>query len=257
MSDAKDFPLDDYDLDRFLPVAADFGQDRYGYVVTPNADHLIRWHEDAQFREYYAAASFVLLDSRFVASLFRRRVGAELRVCTGSDLTEQLLSRVIRAQDPVLLIGSTEAQAQSLAHRYGLQNLHHYNPPMGFDTDPRAIEACLEFIERHSPFRYCLMAVGAPRQEMLAHALAQRGRARGLSLCIGASIDFLTGKERRAPHWIQNLRLEWLYRLSQSPRRLASRYLVRGPVLFRLVSRTHLVVRQAEAVVPGIPVLEV
>jgi UDP-N-acetyl-D-mannosaminuronic acid transferase (WecB/TagA/CpsF family) len=58
-----------------------------------------------------------------------------------------------------------------------------------------------------------------------------------LALCIGASINFLTGSERRAPRWMQLIGFEWLYRLMNDPRRLAKRYLVRGPRIFLLLPR--------------------
>jgi exopolysaccharide biosynthesis WecB/TagA/CpsF family protein len=54
-------------------------------------------------------------------------------------------------------------------------------------------------------------------------------------LCIGASIDFLTGKQRRAPVWVQKAGLEWLHRLLSDPRRLASRYLIECPRIFYLI----------------------
>jgi exopolysaccharide biosynthesis WecB/TagA/CpsF family protein len=111
---------------------------------------------------------------------------------------------------------------------------------MGFIHDPGAVEACLQFIESHSPFRFCLLAVGSPQQEQLAAMLQSRGRARGLALCVGASIDFLTGRERRAPQWMQAAGLEWLHRLLHSPRRLARRYLVRGPRVFQVLRRADI-----------------
>jgi UDP-N-acetyl-D-mannosaminuronic acid transferase (WecB/TagA/CpsF family) len=49
------------------------------------------------------------------------------------------------------------------------------------------------------------------------------------------SIDFLTGKQRRAPLWVQKAGLEWLYRLLSDPRRLASRYLIECPKIFYLM----------------------
>ena len=97
------------------------------------------------------------------------------------------------------------------------------------------MESCLQFIEQHSPFRFCLLAVGCPQQEALARALQERGRARGLALCVGASINFLTGTERRAPKWMQRIGLEWMYRLALNPTRMARRYLIRGPRIFLLL----------------------
>jgi exopolysaccharide biosynthesis WecB/TagA/CpsF family protein len=169
-------------------------------------------------------------------------------VCPGSDLTAALLHEVIAADDRVVLIGGSPAQAQALTQRHGLRGLVQFIPPMGFVDDPAAMEDCLRFVEANSPFRFCLLAVGSPQQEMLAQALRRRGRARGLALCIGASINFLTGDERRAPGWLQALGMEWLYRLLQNPRRMAYRYLVRGPRVFGVLRASEVVLRPAAPV---------
>jgi exopolysaccharide biosynthesis WecB/TagA/CpsF family protein len=245
------YRFDGHDLESFAGIAAGFGADRYGYAVTPNADHLIRLRDDADFRRHYAQADHVLLDSRFVAHVLRATRRLRVPVCTGSDLTARLFTHVIAADDGVVLIGASAAQAQLLRTRHGLQRLAHFNPPMGFIDDPQAVEACLQFIESHSPFRFCLLAVGSPQQESIAALLRSRGRARGLALCIGASIDFLTGRERRAPTWMQAAGVEWLYRLVQAPRRMARRYLVRGPRIFHALHGAEIELRPRAA--PGAP----
>lgn len=237
--------LDDFDLTDFLPVAAAFGLQRYGFVVTPNVDHLIRYHEEPRFRECYNAATYVLLDSRFARRLLRLLKGMSPRVCTGSDLTAAVFSGLVTSTDRVLLIGTSPEQVKSLTQRFELQNLHHHNPPMGFIKDEVAVEKCLDFIESLSPFRFCFLAVGSPQQEMIAYALQKRGRARGLALCVGASIDFLTGKEQRAPRWMQQASIEWLFRLLQNPRKMAWRYLVRGPKVFARMVRFKFVLRDS------------
>jgi exopolysaccharide biosynthesis WecB/TagA/CpsF family protein len=242
-----DLELDDYDLAEFAGVAATFGCARYGYVVTPNTDHLIRFHDEQSFRHLYQEASFVLLDSRFLSYVFGLAKGVRPPVCAGSDLTAELVTKIITPDDTIVLVGGSEVQAEYLKQHYGLGGLRHYNPPMGFIRDPEAVEACLSFVENHSPFRYCLLAVGAPQQEMLAQKLKSRDKARGLALCIGASINFLTGGERRAPRWMQSAGLEWLFRLLQDPRRLAKRYLVRGPRMFLLLRKIKIVLRTASA----------
>ncbi|MGC3982238.1 MAG: WecB/TagA/CpsF family glycosyltransferase [Steroidobacteraceae bacterium] len=232
-TDLVKLELDNYDLQDFVAVAANFGQSSYDYVVTPNADHMIRYYDDPIFRDLYASAGYVLLDSRFLSYLLGGQ--PRMSVCAGSDLTAALFNQVIKADDELVLIGATEDQAQRLRTMLGLKQLHHYNPPMGFIKNPEAVETCLQFIEQHSPFRFCFLAVGCPQQEILAQKLKQRGKAKGLALCIGASINFLTGEERRAPRWMQRTGLEWLYRLLQDPKRLAHRYLVRGPRIFWLL----------------------
>jgi exopolysaccharide biosynthesis WecB/TagA/CpsF family protein len=235
--------LDDYDVEGFLKVASAFGCERYGYLVTPNVDHLIRFHDEPTFRALYADATYVLLDSKFLSIIFRLVKAIRVRVCTGSDLTAQLFARVIAPSDRIVLIGGEAWQAQMLAERYGLTSLSHYNPPMGFIRDPQEVEQCVRFIESCSPFRFCFLAVGAPQQEVLAQMLKARGAARGMALCIGASVNFLTGVERRAPHWMQRIGMEWLFRLALDPARLARRYLVRGPRVFSLLPLTDVLVR--------------
>ena len=239
--------LDNYDLDSFTRVAAHFGQRRFGYVVTPNADHLIRLHHEPSFRALYADAAYILLDSRFIAKLLHFTRKLVLPVCTGADLTARLFSEVIGPDDRLVLIGGSDEQAARLSERYKLKQLAHFNPPMGFIQDPAAVDTCLRFVEAHSPFRYCLLAVGAPQQEAVAQHLKARGIARGMALCIGASINFLTGDEQRAPLWLQRCGMEWLFRLLQAPGRMAHRYLVRGPQLFGLLRRTEIMLRTVAA----------
>jgi exopolysaccharide biosynthesis WecB/TagA/CpsF family protein len=239
--------IDDFGLPEFLQIAAAYGQDRFGYVVTPNVDHLIRYYEDPSFRAHYRSAQYILMDSRFAARLVYLMKGVRLPVCTGSDLTAQLLAEVIQSNDRIVMIGGSAEQAHELRRRYGLSDLRHHNPPMGFINDPAAVEACLDFIEKAGPFRFCFLAVGSPQQETLAQALKARGIARGLALCVGASLNFITGQERRAPVWMQKIALEWLYRLLQNPKRLARRYLVRGPRIFAHLRRSRVVLRKPAA----------
>jgi exopolysaccharide biosynthesis WecB/TagA/CpsF family protein len=208
---------------------------------------VIRHYQDNQFRDLYQQADYVLLDSRFLAhtvGLVRRQI---LRVCLGSDLTTSVLRTVMKPFDNAVLVGGTAWQAQELRTRFGLKALHHVDPPMNFIKSPEAVEVCLRAIETASPFRFCFLAVGSPQQEIIAQKLKERGVARGLALCVGASINYITGMERRAPLWMQNLGFEWLFRLMQNPKRMARRYLVRGPRIFLMLPSIELRVRQRPA----------
>jgi exopolysaccharide biosynthesis WecB/TagA/CpsF family protein len=237
--------IDDYDLTQALEIVAAFGSDRYAYIVTPNVDHVIRHYYDAKFRALYAQAAYVLLDSRFLANALRLLKRQIVRVCLGSDLTTSLMYKVIRPHDVTVLVGGTPAQAQELRAQFGLTELHHVDPPMNFIADEAAVESCLRNIEAASPFRFCLLAVGSPQQEIIAHKLRERGIARGLALCVGAAVNYLTGVEKRAPQWMQSLGFEWLFRLIQDPKRMAKRYLVRGPIIFLLLGRIEFRLRCA------------
>jgi N-acetylglucosaminyldiphosphoundecaprenol N-acetyl-beta-D-mannosaminyltransferase len=84
-----------------------------------------------------------------------------------------------------------------------------------------------------------LLCVGCPAQELIARQLAELGCKSGIALCVGASIDFLTGARVRAPLWMQKLGLEWAYRLAQEPARLWRRYLVQSPKILRIFMATR------------------
>ena len=79
-----------------------------------------------------------------------------------------------------------------------------------------------------------LLCLSFPKQEFFAADLGARGRARGVGLCVGASLDFLTGHQSRAPLWMRHAGLEWAHRLLSNPRRLWKRYLLDGPKIFAL-----------------------
>lgn len=236
--------IDDYDLKDALEVVAQFGTDRYGFIVTPNVDHVIRHYFDLGFRSLYAQAAYVLLDSRFLAHTIALLKRQSFRTCPGSDLTAAVLASVMKPDDAAVLVGGSAEQAEQLRARFGLQALAHIEPPMNFIADATAVEACLRGIEAAAPFRFCFLGLGSPQQEIIAQQLKDRGRARGLALCIGASINFLTGIEKRAPEWLQRSGFEWFYRLLQNPRRMARRFLVRNPVIFLLLWRIEFRLRQ-------------
>ncbi len=208
----------------------------FGYVVTPNADHLTRLAHDPALRAIYGGAWLRLLDSRVVAGLARLCGLPAPMAVPGSDLTALLCARYIRPEDRVSIVGARAAWLPVLAARHGLVPVAHYDPPMGFDRDPAEMAKAVAFVVAN-PARYVFLAVGSPRQEVLAAAIAATGRARGTGLCIGASLAFLAGAERRAPVWMRRHGLEWAYRLYRDPRRLARRYLVDSPGVVPLLLR--------------------
>lgn len=206
----------------------------FKYVVTPNVHHLVRLLEDpATMQPLYERAWCVFCDSR-VLSCLARFSGRRLPVVTGSDLTAQLLARAAEQRLEIALVGPTAAACATLGKRYPGLNIVFHTPPMGFIKSDHEVQKCVDFVAKaQAPLIF--LAVGMPQQEILARHIADHPQVRGVGLCIGASIDFLTGKQRRAPVWLQKMGLEWLHRFLSDPRRLASRYLVACPRIFYLV----------------------
>jgi exopolysaccharide biosynthesis WecB/TagA/CpsF family protein len=101
------------------------------------------------------------------------------------------------------------------------------------------MQEAVEFVLAH-PARFVFLAVGSPRQEMLADAIRATGRATGVGLCIGASLEFIAGARRRAPRWMQHTGLEWLHRLVGDPCHMTRRYLLDSPAILPILLRERL-----------------
>jgi len=209
-------------------------QGRFKYVVTPNVHHMVRLLEDpAAIRPLYVRAWRVYCDSR-VLSCLAWFSGLRLPVITGSDLTARLIARAGEQRLTIALIGPTALACAALGRRYPGLNIEYHTPPMGFINSEHEVAKCIGFVVKtQAPLIF--LAIGMPQQEILAHRITDHPQARGIGLCIGASIDFLTGKQRRAPVWVQKAGFEWLHRLLSNPRRLAWRYLVECPRIFYLI----------------------
>lgn len=199
----------------------------FAFVVTPNVDHLVRLRRDGVLAPLYAQAWLTVCDSR-VLELIASLSGEEVAVTPGSDLTERLFETSITADEPITIIGADQEVVEGLKSRYGLTDIRWHQPPMRLRHKPEAIAECAAFVAEN-PSRFVFLCVGSPQQELVAEACLNRGDCTGVGLCVGASLGFLSGQARRAPKWLQRLRLEWLHRLAEEPRRMWRRYLVDGP----------------------------
>ena len=199
-------------------------QTRFSYLVTPNVDHIVMLNGDESLRPLYSRAAICLCDSRILRRL-ARFAGIRLSLIPGSDLTRLLFLHVLRPGDRIAIVGGDDPLLASLQAQYPRLQFLHFVPPMGLRTDPIARQAAVRFIAT-SRARFSFIAVGAPQQELIAAETLDCPDATGMALCVGASLEFLTGQQRRAPRLLQLLSLEWMHRLVANPRRLWRRYLV-------------------------------
>jgi N-acetylglucosaminyldiphosphoundecaprenol N-acetyl-beta-D-mannosaminyltransferase len=209
----------------------------FRYIVTPNVDHVVRLKENMEeYGDLYGSAWLCLCDSKvmsYLALVCRRRI----EVVRGSDLSLMLIERMSRFT-PITVIGAEDHIINVLKRRYGFHNIAHYNPPMHFIADAKERAKCVNFVLKN-PAHYVFFAVGSPQQEIIAHQVWKLNKAVGIGLCIGSSLRFIVGEERRAPRWIQHCGCEWLYRLCQDPHRLWRRYLVRCPRIFWVMAKHY------------------
>jgi N-acetylglucosaminyldiphosphoundecaprenol N-acetyl-beta-D-mannosaminyltransferase len=200
---------------------------RSAYVVTPNADHVVRAETDDDFVKICEGADLVLADGMPVVWA-SRLLGEPLpeRV-TGSDLMPALCAAAADAGLSIYLLGGmpgeAEAAAANLCARHpALRVAGTYCPPFGFEHDEAECRRIVGRINAVAP-AFVFVGVGSPKQEKWIAAWRHELRC-GVLLGIGITIAFLAGTVKRAPPWMQKTGTEWLYRLIQEPQRLFKRY---------------------------------
>ncbi|MER2268662.1 WecB/TagA/CpsF family glycosyltransferase [Methylobacterium oxalidis] len=200
---------------------------------TLNLDHCVKLRTDLLFQTAYRHATFVSADGAPLVWL-ARSLGCTIERVTGADLVEPVCSALASEGARVGFIGSTEVAlrtaTQLLVERFpGITVAGCFAPQIDNPPSPTQIALCKDAV-REMRCSVCFLAFGAPKQELLAHALTAEVEGCGF-LCVGAALDFISGQQVRAPLILRASGLEWLWRLTQHPVRLAFRYL-RCAVIF-------------------------
>lgn len=215
------------DADRLLAAVGERLSAGRGFTLaTLNLDHLVKLRRDAAFRDAYRAADFVVADGNPVVWL-ARLAGAPVSLVTGADLVEPLCRTAAATGTSVAFFGSDDETLDIAARRLaaavpGLRIVMRRAPPLGFDPEGDGAAADIEALAA-SGAGLCLLALGAPRQERFAARAHAALPGCGFA-SIGAGLDFIAGRQHRAPRWLRALALEWLWRMLSNPARLAGRY---------------------------------
>lgn len=223
------FEFDDLSMTCVIDKIHGFSKKTEGLktVITPNVDHLSRLVDtnsspQQELLNIYKNASLLLCDSQILKMLMNKKGKKIENVIPGSTLTKELFDGTTMIGSKVLILGADKAVYEKVCNIYPNFDLYHLNPSMGFINKSDEIEEIVSQVKAISP-NYIFLAVGSPRQELLAKKLESELLG-GVALCIGASILFLVGEEKRAPSLFQKCKLEWLYRMV-TQKRLIRRYL--------------------------------
>jgi len=211
------------------------------YVVTPNLDHAILFQARADLRAAYSDAGMVIADGMplvWVSRLLRKPLPERV---AGSDLTPALFAAAERGRGlRVHLLGGAPGVGERAAERIHekfrkVRVVGTESPPIGFERDEAYNQRLVSAIVAAKP-DVLIVGLGAPKQELWIH----RHRSAlpvPVALCVGATIDFMAEARQRAPVWMHDKGLEWLYRAGTEPRRLGPRYAKNLVALPRLIAR--------------------
>ena len=203
--------------------------DEGGVLFTINPEHLYQLQRNPEFAEAYRNATYVSCDSRYVYfALKLMGRGVEHRA-SGSDIVPSYWRR--HADNPAVtmfLLGAKPGVAEKARRRINTLAgreivVGALGPSFNFLEDERESSEAIDMINR-SGATCLIVGLGAPKQEIWIHR--NRARMPGVSVFmgVGATIDYEAEAVKRAPVWMREHGLEWLYRVLTEPRRYARRY---------------------------------
>lgn len=215
-------------------------KDECSFVVTPNVDHIVQIEKEGGLADAYKCADLILCDGKpliWISKYYGTPIKEKI---SGSDLFPEVCRMAAQKGYTVYFLGAAEGvaakAAEVLTERYkGLKIVGTYSPPYGFEHDQKEIAKIIDQIHNANP-SILILGLGTPKQEEFIMNYRKRIGA-PVSLGLGASFDFVADNVKRAPKWMSDHGLEWLFRITQDPRRMAKRYLVDDLKILALVRK--------------------
>ncbi len=208
--------IDDLTLTDAMERITDAVQtDRPCHVITLNPEYVMRARQDAVLRAIIEAAAIVTADGAGIMQATRlARAPLRARI-TGNDLTDALAAAGI----PIFLLGAApgvaEIAADALTRRFAAARIVGTWSGSAAEGDDAAARSRINA----SGARVVLVAYGMPKQDRwIARNLPSLDAS--VAIGVGGTLDYLAGRVPRAPQWIRQRGLEWLYRLARQPSRL-------------------------------------
>ena len=213
-------------------------KDKNAYVVTPNVDHIVKLETDKELQEVYKDADLILTDGKpllWISKFYKTPIKEKI---SGSDLFPLLCKMAAEKGYNMFFLGAGEGvankAAQNLTNKFPKLNIvGTYSPPFGFEKDKKEIEKIINMVNKANT-QILIVGLVCPKQEKFIHKYRKELNV-PISLGLGASLDFEAGNIKRAPKWMSDNGLEWLYRLSKEPKRMFKRYIVDDVKIFKLM----------------------
>ena len=196
------------------------------YICVSNVHTTVMAYKDSEYCKVQNSAAMVLPDGKPLSLVSRKKGFKEARRVAGPDLFPEIMNLSQEKGYTHYLYGTTEDTLKKLKRELmrkypKLQIVGMYSPPFRKLESWEDEEIVNRINETKADFIW--VALGAPKQEnwMFEH----QDKVCGLMIGVGAAFDFQAKVISRAPRILQDLYLEWLYRIVQDPKRLWKRYL--------------------------------
>ena len=194
------------------------------YVSIMNINDLVKSWIDIDYRKITSKADLSSPDGAPLAFILRLYGFREQKRVTGPDLMYKLIPILANLNLKILFYGSTNEILEKISRKikksYNCENFYFKSPPFRELTKEEDIQISRE-IRKLNP-HLIFVGLGCPKQDLWIFEKKQL--INSVFIGVGAAFDFYADESKRAPSFMQDNGLEWLYRLYQNPRKLFKRY---------------------------------
>jgi N-acetylglucosaminyldiphosphoundecaprenol N-acetyl-beta-D-mannosaminyltransferase len=201
-----------------------------GYVCFSTVHMVMEAYDDAEFAQKVNAADLIVTDGMPIVWMQKLQGKSCASRVRANDLMVMLCAYAEKNDLSVGFYGGRQEVIDAIRERAKkdfpkLKITYAFSPPFRALTEEEDANITAE-INRAAP-DILFMGLGCPKQEnwMSAH----KDKLKSVMLGVGASFDFYAGNVKESPEWMGKLGLEWLFRLTQEPKRLWKRYLILNP----------------------------
>ncbi len=203
---------------------------RGGYVCFSTVHMIMESFDDPEYAEKVNAADFVIPDGMPLVWMEKLQGEKQAARVRANDLMTQLCDYAEKNDLSVGFYGGKQEVIDAILERArkdfpNLKITYAFSPPFRPLTAEEDEQITTEINAKKPDVLF--MGLGCPKQEnwMAAH----KDKLKAVMLGVGASFDFFAGNVKESPEWLGKLGLEWLFRLTQEPKRLWRRYLILNP----------------------------
>ncbi len=208
------------------------------YICVANVHMIVEAHNDPSFAKILQSANLVTPDGMPVTWAMKLLYGLKQDRVAGMDLLPDLLIRAADVHLPIFFYGGTlemldQTRKHMAEHFPGVNIAGTYSPPFRKLTAEEDEDIVRQINDSGAGMVF--VALGCPKQEKWMSSM--KGRIHAEMIGIGGALLVMIGMQKRAPRWMQQNGLEWLYRFSQEPKRLFRRYAITNTKFIFLLTK--------------------
>lgn len=214
--------IDTIGYDRVLDfISAVIKEDKKAQIATVNNEFIVEAQKNERFLNVLNSTSLNVADSTGVVWAVKKLYGHKLERIPGADLFEKICALSQKNTYRIFLFGGDsgvgEKAKSAIYKKY--PGIHIVGYIDGVKVD--ANDSDLKIITKINQSRpdIIFVALGAPKQEIWIANNLKKLNAR-VFIGVGGTLDFVSGKRKRAPAFLRKIGLEWLFRLFVEPRRM-------------------------------------